>query len=202
MRIVVGTGNAGKLREFEAILGPAGVRVCPPPAAYAAMQVEEVGLTFEANARIKLDALLRCIPPDAAALADDSGLLVDALDGAPGVRSARYAQAPQGMSQDAANRHKLLQALAHVPEPRRGARFVAVLALRLPGASTQIFEGTCHGRIAHAEAGTGGFGYDPVFIPQGHQQAFAELPASVKHLASHRGAAVAHLLAFLKAQSR
>jgi XTP/dITP diphosphohydrolase len=202
MRIVIGTGNAGKLREFQAVLGPLGLEVCAPPAAYAAMQVEEVGATFEANARIKLEALLRCTDCHDAALTDDSGLLVDALDGAPGVRSARYAQATPPMSQDAANRLKLLQALASVPGPQRGAQFVAMLALQLPGEPPQVFEGVCRGRIAFAEAGTGGFGYDPLFIPQGHVHAFAELPAAVKHAQSHRGAALTRLVGALKAQHR
>ena len=198
MRLVIGTGNAGKLREFQAVLGALGIEVVGAPAAYHAMQVEETGRTFEANARIKLAALLRCTQD--AALTDDSGLLVDALDHAPGVRSARYAQAEPPMSQDAANRHKLLQALRDVPEPQRGAQFVAVLALQWPGRPSCVFEGVCRGSIAAREAGDGGFGYDPLFIPQFHTQTFAQLPASVKHAQSHRGAALAQLVASLRAQ--
>ena len=112
----------------------------------------------------------------------------------------RYAQAVPPISQDAANRRKLLEALRDVPEARRGAQFVAVLALQLPGGSTHVFKGVCRGRIALQEAGEGGFGYDPLFIPQGHQQTFAQLPAATKHAQSHRGAAIAQLVAALQAQ--
>ncbi len=200
MRLVIGTGNAGKLREFQAVLAPLGIDVVAAPAAYRMMQVEESGATFAANARLKLAALMLCTQE--AALTDDSGLLVDALAYAPGVHSARYAQAVPGMSQDAANRQRLLHALRGVPEAQRGAQFVAVLALRLPGRPSYMFEGVCRGSIAEQQAGVGGFGYDSVFMPQGHGQTFAQLPAYVKHAVSHRGAALAHLVSCLREQRR
>jgi XTP/dITP diphosphohydrolase len=125
------------------------------------------------------------------ALADDSGLCVEALGGAPGVQSARYAGEPQNTG---ANKVKLLSALRGTEDRR--ARFVAALAL-FDESGCRIFEGECHGSIAQAPAGTGGFGYDPVFIPEGHSQTFAELPAELKSRISHRSLALQKMVSSL-----
>lgn len=199
MRLHVGTSNPGKLREFEQVLAPLGITVVGAPADFAALQVQEDGLTFAANAQIKLAALSSLT--EGPAVTDDSGLQVAALNQAPGVHSARYAHATAGQSQDAANRHKLLQALRDVPMAKRQAQFVAVLALRLPGEPVQCFTGTCRGHISLREVGTGGFGYDAVFIPDGATQTFAEIPAATKHAISHRGQALTAMVAYLRAHA-
>jgi XTP/dITP diphosphohydrolase len=154
-------------------------------------------------------------------LADDSGLEVDALDGAPGVHSARFAaldSGAQGNSSDAENKTKLLRLLEGVPEPRRTARFRCVIALTpvttvergnaSPVCSsdeaemqTELFEGVCEGRIAFEPNGQGGFGYDPLFIPAGYAQSFAELAPEIKNQLSHRGKALEKLAVFLRSNS-
>ena len=183
MRLRLATGNAGKVRELRALLEPRGFTLEPAPAGFA---VDEDGDTFEANAIKKAQAL---VTADANALADDSGLVVDALGGAPGVHSARYAGV-SGPGQDAANRRKLLEALAAVPAASRTARFVCVIAYCAAGQAPRLFRGEVEGHISLAEAGAHGFGYDPLFIPAGESRTFAELPAEVKHRLSHRGRAV------------
>jgi XTP/dITP diphosphohydrolase len=153
-----------------------------------APEVEETGATFAANAALKAEAVR-----DAAALpalADDSGLCVDALAGAPGVRSARFAGEA---ATDAQNNALLLERLQAVPEAERTARFVCVLALAVPGRETQFVEGTAEGRILRTPRGAGGFGYDPLFFSPELGQTFAEAPAEQKHRVSHRGRALAAL---------
>ncbi len=199
MRLVFASTNAGKLRECALILAPQGITVLPPP---QRLDVEETGQTFAANALLKAQA--HCSQVGAAVLADDSGLEVTALNGAPGVHSARYWQQDGGPlvaadgSVDARNRRKLLAALQAVPAGRRQARLVCALVLCRPGAAPVTFEGTVAGEIATAAAGTGGFGYDPLFIPQGQTQTFAQLPAAIKQASSHRAAALAQLVAYLR----
>ncbi len=182
--LLIATRNAHKLAEIREMLPGLDLRGTgawpnvPDP--------EETGDTFEANARIKAEAW--CAATGFPALADDSGLEVDALDGAPGIYSARYAGAH---GDTAANNAKLLRALAEVPEGRRTARFVCALALALPGRPTRTLRGVCEGRIAEAPSGAGGFGYDPLFVPEGHDRSFADLPAAVKATLSHRARAFA-----------
>jgi XTP/dITP diphosphohydrolase len=137
-------------------------------------------------------------------LADDSGLEVDALGGAPGVHSARFAAADAsgGNSPDAANNAKLLRLLDGIPPEKRGARFRCVLALAAPGRKTILFEGSCEGRISTAPGGAGGFGYDPLFVPEGRAQSFAELGEEVKNKISHRARALAQLRLFLDGVSQ
>lgn len=184
MKLLIATRNAHKLEEIRAFLpgfelvGTDGWPEVPDP--------EETGVTFEENAIIKAEAWSRAtgLP----ALADDSGLEVDALGGAPGIHSARYA----GQHGDtAANNAKLLRELAQVPEEQRTARFVCALAFAQPHQPTQVLRGECRGRIIGEQQGRGGFGYDPLFIPEGYQQTFGELPATTKAQLSHRARAFA-----------
>jgi len=191
--LVLASGNAGKVREFQALLGAAWrVR---PQSEFAIASVEETGATFLANALLKARHAARVtgLP----ALADDSGLEVDALCGAPGVRSARYA-GPE--ADDGANNAKLLEALAGVPDPQRTARYRCVLVW-LGGPDDEaplIAEGVWEGRILPAPRGRGGFGYDPLFLDPATGLAAAELDAAAKNDRSHRGQALARLRALLQ----
>ena len=185
-RLVLASGNPGKLAEFNALLADAGFQV-HPQSEFAVEDAEESGLSIIENAILKARNAARAtgLP----ALADDSGLCVDALDGAPGLYSARYA----GTHGDhAANIDKLLQEMRDVPDERRGARFVCVLALVRHADDPQpiIAEGLWEGRILHARTGDGGFGYDPVFFSPSHGMSAAGLPREVKHRDSHRGQAL------------
>ncbi len=152
--------------------------------------VEEDTGTFLGNARKKALALRARLPAGAWALADDSGLCVDALDGAPGVESAYYA-GPQG--DGAANLRKLLATLRDVPDERRGAHFRCVLLLLGPDGEEHSFEGRCPGRLLREARGGAGFGYDPIFVPEGFTQSYAELGDDVKNRISHRARAWAEL---------
>ncbi len=181
-RVVLATSNPGKVMElarafpdWELVGLSAHPGVALPP---------ETGTSFEENAALKATAVAAAtgLP----ALADDSGLCVDALDGAPGVHSARYA----GDDGDAANRAKLLAALRGVPPPARTARFVCVLALSTPAGRVERVRGECAGTILDTERGTGGFGYDPLFVPGGHTRTFAEMTVAEKEPLSHRGRAI------------
>ena len=195
--IVLATRNAGKIRELEAPLRTFGLSVLGLDAFPELPEVEETGETFEANALLKAKAAAE--GSGLVAVADDSGLMVDALGGAPGVRSARYGAdhtpAFPGESQDARNIRKLLDALAEMPEERRGARFVTVMAVCKPGgADPLIVRGEWEGRILAAPRGSGGFGYDPVFFDPVAGRAAAELTPEEKLARSHRGRALRELL--------
>lgn len=185
MKLLIATRNAHKLAEIRGMLP--GVELVGTDAFPNVPDPEETGLTFEANARIKAEAWRDAtgLP----ALADDSGLEVDALGGEPGVRSARYA----GTHGDtAANNAKLLRELAGVPPERRTARFVCALALAVPGQPTRVLRGECRGTILPEGRDAGhGFGYDPLFVPEGYDQSFGELPDAVKAALSHRARAFA-----------
>lgn len=189
MRIVVATGNAGKLAELRDLLGDADLELIAQ-AELGIADAEETGSTFIENALIKARhaAHLSGLP----AIADDSGLLVDALDGAPGLHTARYA-GPGATAGD--NIARLLAALAGIPDENRGAAFHACIALlrNADDPCPLIGEGQWRGRILQAPRGDGGFGYDPVFFdPERHQSA-AEMDAALKNRISHRGRAVAAL---------
>ena len=183
-RLLVATRNPKKLREIQEILGASGMTLLSvADVAGDLPEVVEDGDTFEANAIKKAVTLARA--SGLLTLADDSGLEVDALGGAPGVYSARYAGEP---SCDTANNRKLLGALEGASDRR--ARFRCVIALAVPDGRAATVDGRCEGRIADAPRGEGGFGYDPLFIPDGHARTFAELGSDVKHRISHRGAAL------------
>ena len=193
MRILLASGNKKKLRELAPLFEAAGIELVPQGA--DAPLVEEDQPSFRANARKK--ACTAALNGVAWALADDSGLEVDALDGAPGVRSARLAGAH---GDDAANNARLLELLAKVPDERRGARFVCALCLARPDCTVALeVEGTARGRILRAPRGTGDFGYDPLFLftEPGFAQTgrgFAELSGEEKAAVSHRGRALRALL--------
>jgi XTP/dITP diphosphohydrolase len=194
-RVVLASANRGKVRELSALLAPCGIELLPQ-GDFGVESVEETGTSFEANALLK--ARHAAARTGLAALADDSGLEVDALGGRPGVYSARFAGAD---ADDAANNRRLLAELASVDEPRRGARYRCVLALVRSDddAAPLIARGSWEGRIGHAPAGDGGFGYDPLFVPAGLARTAAQLPAAEKNALSHRGAALRALLTQLAA---
>ena len=187
-KIVAGTRNAGKVREIRQALAELPFEVSGIPDEGLA-DVEETGVTFSENAILK--ARYYALHTGEYCLADDSGLEVDALDGAPGVYSARYSG--QGAT-DAANNQKLLLALQDVPPEKRTARFRSVLALACPDGSLLLADGTCEGVILTEARGEGGFGYDPLFWVPTHGCASAQLPSEVKQRISHRGLAMASLL--------
>jgi XTP/dITP diphosphohydrolase len=184
MTLLVATRNAHKLLELRAMLAGDGLLLIGADDRPGLPEVDEDADTFEGNALKKARAL--CLASGLWTLADDSGLEVDALGGAPGVRSARYA----GPSADtAANNAKLLQALQGVT--KRQARFRCVLALAAPDGRVWTVAGCCEGRLLEAPRGVAGFGYDPLFIPEGYDVTFAELPAATKNRISHRARALA-----------
>lgn len=191
-RIVLASNNPGKLREIQALA--AGKLELLLQSDYAVPEVEETGLSFVENALLKARHAAR--HTGLPALADDSGLEVDALHGAPGIRSARYAG--PGAS-DAENLQKLLQDLADIPEHQRRARFqcVVVYMKHAEDATPLICQGTWEGRILTAPRGENGFGYDPVFYVPTHHCSSAELPPAVKNSLSHRGKALRQLLTAL-----
>ncbi len=182
IELVVATGNPGKVRELQALI-PAGF-VLRSLVEAGLSPVEETGMTFTENAALK--ALAAARGSGQLALADDSGLEVDALDGAPGIYSARYAGEP---SNDAANIAKLLTALEGVSAAKRSARFRCAVALASPGGLIATADGRCEGAIGFAPHGDHGFGYDPVFVlPDG--RTMAQLPAREKNDISHRAQAI------------
>jgi XTP/dITP diphosphohydrolase len=194
--LVVATRNPGKLREISHLLAGAGIAVLGLDGFPGLPEVVEDGATFAENAAKKAETIAALT--GRACLADDSGLTVDALDGAPGVHSARYA-GTQG--DDAANNRRLLRELAGVPLDRRQAAFCCVMALCRPGEPTALFTGRVTGRILAAPRGHGGFGYDPLFLVDGCARTMAELPLDEKNRISHRGQALRQVVAALAAQA-
>ncbi|WP_286887191.1 XTP/dITP diphosphatase [Aneurinibacillus sp. UBA3580] len=187
-RIVLATKNKGKVREFSRMFKGFDVEIVTIADLPDMPDVVEDGETFEANARKKAEAISHAtgLP----ALADDSGLEVDALGGKPGVYSARFA-GPNAT--DSQNNAKLIALMQDIPEAERKARFVCVLALAIPGGETLFARGTCEGRIVLESKGENGFGYDPHFFLPDRQQTMAELAPEEKNRISHRGEAVRKL---------
>jgi XTP/dITP diphosphohydrolase len=194
VKLVVATRNRGKLREIVALLRPAeGVELVTIDELAPDAELREDGVTFEENALAK--ARQAAAATGLPAIADDSGLEVDALGGAPGVYSARYAGFP---SEDARNNAKLLDALSDVPPGQRAGRYRCVAAFVDPARGVEIVrDGSCAGEILQAPRGTGGFGYDPLFLVPGRGRTMAELPLDEKNGLSHRAAAFAALAAAL-----
>jgi len=195
MKLVLASGNPGKLKEFGALLADSGFEVVPQ-VSLGVDDAEETGLSFVENALLKARHAARAsgLP----ALADDSGLCVDHLGGAPGLYSARYS----GNHGDAAaNNAKLLRALEGVPDAQRSALFICVLVLlrHAEDPAPLIAEGRWHGHVLHASRGMQGFGYDPLFLPQGQTLSAAELDPVLKNTLSHRALALARLHALLSA---
>jgi len=193
-RIVLASNNRGKIREFNELLTDLEIEV-HPQGEFGVPEVEETGLTFVENAILK--ARHASLHTGLPAIADDSGIEVDALNGAPGIYSARYAGAGAG---DAANVDKLLEALQEIPEAERTARFQCLLVYMRHGSDPTpiICQGTWEGRILFEPVGENGFGYDPVFHVPTHICSAAELPADVKNALSHRGQALRQLVSRLK----
>lgn len=186
--MIIASKNAGKIEEFKALFQPAGFEVLSLLDLKDAPDVEETGQTFKENARLKAEAIAKkygCY-----ALADDSGLVIDALDGRPGVYSARYA----GESKDdQMNIEKVLSELDGVPMERRTAHFCCVLAVATPNGPTFYAEGKCEGLIAETPKGNNGFGYDPIFFLPDKNRTFAELTSVEKSTVSHRAKALQQL---------
>lgn len=197
MKLYLASGNAHKAAEMNALAQASGLAIEIVSAkAVGGMPpvVEDTG-TFVGNARKKALGLKAVLPDDAWVLADDSGLCVDELGGGPGVESAYYA-GPQG--DGAANLRKLIEVMRVVPTERRGAYFVCVLLVAGPGGAEQVFEGRCDGSLSREPKGGAGFGYDPLFVPGGYEQSFAELGDATKNALSHRGRAWSQLAAWLR----
>jgi len=184
MRFILASNNPQKLRELTAIL--AGHETVSLSQAGLDIDPDETGMTFEENALIKARAV--CAASGQAAIADDSGLVVDALDGAPGVRSARYCEGT-----DADRTAFLLRNLREVPGEQRTARFVSAVAAVFPGGREITVRGQCHGVILREPRGENGFGYDPVFFVPEENGTFAEITQETKNRISHRGKALQKL---------
>jgi XTP/dITP diphosphohydrolase len=194
--IVVASHNAGKLREINALLYPLGVTAVPV-SQFSTDVPEETEVTFAGNALIKARAALAAsgLP----SLSDDSGLEVLALDRAPGVYSADWAERPDGTRDFGHAMAEVLQRLDGVADRR--ARFVCTLALVTPDGGEMVFEGQVTGTITNAPRGTTGFGYDPIFLPDGRDQTYGEIDPSEKHATSHRADAFGQLLAALRGEN-
>lgn len=186
--IIIATKNKGKAKDFEALLEPMGYKVLTLHDVAPHMDVEETGETFEENAILKAETIAEEL--QATVIADDSGLEIDALDGEPGVYSARYSGEEKN---DESNMDKVLQKLVQVPADEKTARFRCVLALASPGQETIIFEGVCEGLIADERKGDYGFGYDPIFYVPSHEKTMAEMKPEEKASISHRGNAIREL---------
>jgi XTP/dITP diphosphohydrolase len=200
--VVLATRNAAKLRELARILGAedsggAQIRLAGLDEFPGAPDVPETGATFEENALLKARAIASYtgLP----AVADDSGLCVDALSGMPGVLSARWAG---GHGDDRANLELVLAQVADVPDTRLGAQFVCAAALVVPVGRETVVTGRVEGRLIRSPRGSGGFGYDPIFLPDGFDQTTAEMTAEAKDAISHRGRAFRTLAPFITAASK
>jgi XTP/dITP diphosphohydrolase len=193
-RLLIATTNAHKTQEIRAMLG-AGWDVSDLRAHPALPVPDETGDTFEANAIIKAESASAALP-DLLVLSDDSGLEVDALGGDPGVRSARYAGES---ATDADNRERLKAELGKIAQPAEGfrGRFQCSMAVARGGRALKTFHGAVEGRLVRVEEGEGGFGYDPLFIPDGYDHTFGVLPADLKNRLSHRSRALAQVVDWL-----
>ncbi len=199
-RLLIATTNRGKLRDFAAVAREYGTEVAAVPGLASLPGVTEDAPSFEGNARKKAEHYSRFAPGELV-LADDSGLEVDALGGAPGIHSARYAALQAGRtgnSSDAENRARLLRKMMAVPDGQRQARFVCVIAAARDGRTIATFRGDVSGVILRGERGTGGFGYDPLFYFPELQKTFAELTAGEKAAVSHRGRAFREFLKWFR----
>lgn len=204
--VLIATSNRGKLRDFAAAAALHGVEVAAIPDFHLIPVPREDAPTFEANACKKAEHYSR-YAKGRMVLADDSGLRVDALNGAPGVRSARYAADENGAgssveanSEDAANNDRLLREMNDVPDERRGARFICTIAVAREGRTVAVFRGEVNGSILHQPRGTHGFGYDPLFWITELSKSFGELTAAEKASISHRGQAFEKFLRWYEQQ--
>jgi len=187
-KIIIATGNKGKAKEFESMFAPLGYQVLTLHDLEGAVDVEETGSTFEENAILKAESL--CERFQTMVIADDSGLMIDALNGRPGVYSARYAGEEKS---DDANMKKVLEELKDVPKEQRTARFYCALAVARPGEETLTVSGTVEGYIQSERQGEYGFGYDPIFYVPSLKKTMAQLRPEEKNAISHRANALATL---------
>src|SRR5436309_2499382 len=187
--LLAATTNQGKVRELRALLP--GINVLTPTEIGVQLDVEETGQTFVENARLKARAYHEAT--GLRTIGEDSGIEIDALDGEPGVYSARYHGLPDGPVKNA----HVLDLLHEVPEAARECRYVCAVVLIEPDGSEHVFEGECRGRVATASAGDGGFGYDPIFFLPEQQRTMAQLSEQEKNAISHRGQAVSKLIRYL-----
>ena len=194
MKLLVATKNNGKIKELTELLTGLPVQIFGLNAFDNIFEPEETGQTFAANAELKANSY--ALQTGSWALSDDSGLEVEALGGAPGIYSARYA-GEKATDHDRIT--KLLEEIAETRDEMRRARFVCAMAIAdEKGSITFIAEGVCNGKIAFKPGGTNGFGYDPIFIPDGYQQTFGELSSDIKHKISHRARAIEKIMRFLR----
>ena len=195
MRIIAATKNKHKVDEIQAITKEFGMNVVPrDEAGVPDIEIEEDGNTFEENSEKKAAGILELCGE--ITIADDSGLMVDALDGAPGVHSARFAGED---ATDAQNNAKLLALLENVEESQRTAKFVSVITMLYPDGRKIVARGECEGHMIYKPRGTNGFGYDPLFVPNGFDRTFAELTSEEKNKISHRAVALQKLRQMLEA---
>lgn len=194
--LVVASHNEGKVREIRALLTPFGIET-KSAAELGLDEPEETGTTFAANAILKAEASAHS--SGYASLADDSGLAVEALDGAPGIYSARWAGTPRDFGSAMAKVEEALAARGATTPEERGASFICSLCLALPGGDVHVFEGSVHGSLIWPPRGDNGFGYDPVFLPDGETLTFGEMDPAAKHAMSHRAEAFAKFVAWLEA---
>ncbi|SET43396.1 XTP/dITP diphosphohydrolase [Oceanobacillus limi] len=196
-KIIIATKNRGKAKEFETMFTKYNIQaVSLLDLDNDIPDVEETGSTFKENAALKAEEISRLL--ETPVLADDSGLVIDALNGRPGIYSARYAGEPKD---DKANVEKVLAELKEVPEENRSARFVCVLAVAIPGEKTLFRTGYCEGKIQRQPRGENGFGYDPIFVPKDYDRTMAELAPQEKNNISHRKNAIVQLEDWLKSLS-
>jgi len=201
MKLFLASGNAHKAEELQALAnaspdaGLLPIEIVSARAVGGMPSVDEDTGTFVGNARKKALALCAKLPADAWVLADDSGVCVDALGGGPGVESAYY-PGPQG--DFAANLSKLVEVMRGVPDGQRGAHFFCVLVVCGPAGAEQVFEGRCDGRLLPTPQGGAGFGYDPLFVPAGHERSYAEMSDAEKNRISHRALAWAKLATWVQ----
>ena len=198
MKVILASRNEGKLREMRAILSKFGMDVVSrDDAGIPAFEVEETGTTFEENSYLKAEAIMEA--SGCPTIADDSGLVVDALGGEPGVYSARYAG--DGCTDDD-NNDLLLRRMENVPDGERSARFVSVITMLFPDGRKLVAKGSVEGRIDRQLDGEGGFGYDPLFIPDGYDRSFGVLSSEIKNSISHRARALTELEMLLNEEKR
>ena len=198
MKVILASRNEGKLREMRIILSKYGMDVVSrDDAGIPAFEVEETGTTFEENSYLKAKAIMEA--SGCPTIADDSVLVVDALGGEPGVYSARYAG--EGCTDDD-NNELLLRKMESVPDGERSARFVSVITMLFPDGRKLVAKGTVEGRIDRCLDGEGGFGYDPLFIPDGYDRSFGVLSSEIKNSISHRAKALSELEMLLNEEKR
>ncbi|WP_080874210.1 XTP/dITP diphosphatase [Oceanobacillus timonensis] len=188
-KIIIATKNKGKVKEFRAFFAPHNIEVVSLLDLEEDIpDIEETGESFVENAAIKAEQIANRFQQPA--LADDSGLIIDSLEGRPGIYSARYAGEP---TDDQSNIDKILGEMKEVPNDARDARFICVLAISRPGEETMFVTGYCEGHIQTEQSGQNGFGYDPIFVPEGYEKTMAELDPAEKNQISHRNMAMHQL---------